>query len=336
MMTVKIDAPGVTSSNYTFQWSLTGGGAPFASWSVCPATSLAPVPFTTPGTDSLSLSCLFSQAGTVVVSCTVTPIGNNPPVTLSNNPLAVTVTAPGGSYISETTMASDALLQQVPGNNNDTIADVSLVALNGPGIVMSGSGTNPSNFTGGGWDYWQTVDSASCLQCVGGPPTQFEHSSTNGSVVLDTSLPYCGGTLKLQGNVSGNPLAAFPADGSNGPFDDSPGVSDIDSAYYNEILVYSYAGTPTLLGNTEPYGEVYDTYQMYCPPDTGLGTCFVPLKVVEWTWMACATCNTAVPPVWTLSSSSDWVMGSLTFPPFSDWPTWTQNVQSGTWVSGLY
>ena len=348
MMTASI--VGITTpTNYYFTWNLTSGGGPFASWPVSAATSLAPVPAVTGATNSISFSCFFSQgANQVTVTPTITPINDTiPPVTLTPSSVTFRVMAPTGPYITGQLIAPPggvmvAQMQDAPPMNGVT-GLIGLGTFNSSldyqapwAIVFSGTATTPSPSNGGGWDFWQTADSARRGRQVG-PPAQWMHLDSNGTIELDTALPYKGGALHLQGNISGDPLDAYLADTGVYSTNDNPPFG-VDSSQGTELQVKSLTGNKTLLGSSVQVGDVMEMYQMYCPPDTGLGTCFVPLEVVEWTWMGDALFASGN---WALNTSpvqpTALVTVSLAFPSLASpcqWPTWTKNVKDAQMVPG--
>jgi hypothetical protein len=313
MMTVTIDAPGVTSSNYTFQWSLSTGGSPFASWSVSQAASLPPVPYSTPPTNSTSLSCFFSQpASQVTVSCTVTPIGNNPPVTLSNSPLTVVVMAPAGAYIQETEMSGGAMVSQIDDQKGGMLMVMTYETASDNGIDFQAEAITPSGFYApqgdpGGWDFWQTAADDLDVEAAGG---NWYHDVLNNTVCLDTRLPYDKAppqtiyTSHEQGNLPAA-VGTFPAVAGPQTTNDSPCDGPLDSHNYTAV---------------DQSGEVLEMYQMYCPPSCGGATCFVPLQSVLWMWYGDTTysgSSWSSPP----NPTGGIELGCLTFP--SPFPTWS-------------
>lgn len=265
-------------------------------------------------------SYLFTQASSSVIEISAQQLSQSEITFYWLDPGAKTVTVNckigGQSFSTQTTIdvyAPDATLATTLGTArlNDARTRVGLFsdADSVDGIVFTGNVTVPQNLPstlqGGGWCFLQTITVA--LTAIDHNGVSM-HSQFNGIHSLDTVLPY-----EPVPTTDPYYLPYYPislVDGTTGPktASDAPSMA----------LIYDTSGP---VPQTLPFrrvsfqNESFSMYMMYQPG--GIGSIFVPLKVVNWSFSitvnrdeswsvvpgttnqsAATAISTFVPPVW--------------------------------------
>ena len=163
------------------------------------------------------------------------------------------------------------------------------------GVLWAGTVTTPVIYgSGGGWNYTQLVTTGRVRDNAG----ITQSWSINGRSMLDTTFGY-------------EPVspALYPDNGSEQVEGDAPAQGFIPNSSYLRVR------------------DSFITYTLYKPP--GAGSCFVPLKNLEWYWQGKAQPDSS--GVWQISDTD----GSWSFlDDFPPHPMWTERADASTavWV----
>jgi hypothetical protein len=186
---------------------------------------------------------------------------------------------------------------------SDAAGQYVLEALNG--FKFSGSVEIPPGFGQGTWAFLQVVNSGDSISAT--RPYGNFHQADNGKPYLDLHFP-----VPENYDATGNPIYSFnPTGPTTYSFTDSP--SDVVSLPHN---VWTSAWWhPLWQTSVNILGELrndsYTTYVMFLPP--GTNSRWVPLKVVQWSWMGKVAAYDLVNQTagWSLISHTDPKAGAI-------------------------